>query len=202
MSAVALKSGGTIDKFIGDAVLVFFGDPDSEGEREDALKCIEMGLRMKKRVEELQKHWKKLGVVNGISIRMGIATGFCTVGNFGSDLRLDYTVLGSPVNLAARLESMAEPDCMLIDENTKNLIEEDVECKKYDTFIPKGFSRAIQVFKVNEFFPSKNRIQRKKLSHVGERVEINVLDSSDIHAAMKELREIQEYLEAQFKESK
>ena len=58
MSAIALENGGTIDKFIGDAVLVFFGDPDSEGEREDALKCFEMGLRMKKRVEELEKHWK------------------------------------------------------------------------------------------------------------------------------------------------
>ena len=202
MSAIALESGGTIDKFIGDAVLVFFGDPESEGEREDALKCVEMSLRMKQRVKELQKHWKKMGVANEISIRMGIATGYCTVGNFGSDLRLDYTVLGSPVNLAARLESMAEPNTILIDENTKNLIEEDVECKEFESFIPKGFSRAIQVFKVNEFFPSKHRIQRKKLSHVGERVEINVLDSSDIHAAMKELREIQEYLEAQFKESK
>jgi class 3 adenylate cyclase len=202
MSAIALESGGTIDKFIGDAVLVFFGDPESEGEREDALKCVEMSLRMKQRVKELQKHWKKLGVVNEISIRMGIATGYCTVGNFGSDLRLDYTVLGSPVNLAARLESMSEPNTILIDENTKNLIEEDVECKEFDSFIPKGFSRAIQVFKVNDFISSKHRSQRKKLSHTGERVEINVLDSSDIHAAMKELREIQEYLEEQFKENK
>jgi len=202
MSAIALESGGTIDKFIGDAVLVFFGDPESEGEREDALKCVEMSLRMKQRVKELQKHWKKLGVVNEISIRMGIATGYCTVGNFGSDLRLDYTVLGSPVNLAARLESMAEPNTILIDENTKNLIEEDVECKEFDSFIPKGFSRAIQVFKVNDFISSKHRSHRKKLSHTGERVEINVLDSSDIHAAMKELREIQEYLEEQFKENK
>ena len=51
MSAIALESGGTIDKFIGDAVLVFFGDPESEGEREDALKCVEMSLRMKQRVK-------------------------------------------------------------------------------------------------------------------------------------------------------
>ena len=77
-----------------------------------------------------------------------------------------------------------------------------VECKEFDSFIPKGFSRAIQVFKVNDFISSKHRTQRKKFSHTGERVEINVLDSSDIHAAMKELREIQEYLEEQFKENK
>ena len=154
------------------------------------------------KLKKLRNFWRDKGIAKPLNARIGIHTGVCTVGNFGSDLRLDYTVLGSPVNLAARLESMAEPNTILIDENTKNLIEEDVECKEFESFIPKGFSRAIQVCKVNEFFPSKHRIQRKKLSHVGERVEINVLDSSDIHAAMKELREIQEYLEKQFNESK
>ncbi len=116
MSTIALEEGGTIDKFIGDSVLVFFGDPESEGETEDALKCVEMALRMLKRVDELKKHWKKLGVSDELNVRMGIATGFCTVGNFGSDLRMDYTVLGSPVNLAARLQTMAEPNTILIDE--------------------------------------------------------------------------------------
>ena len=198
MSKIALEKGGTIDKFIGDAVLVFFGDPETEGEQEDALRCVEMGLKMKQRVEELKKHWKKIGVPNGLSIRMGVATGYCTVGNFGSDLRLDYTVLGTPVNLAARLESIAESNTMLIDENTKNLIEDFVECKEFDSFTPKGFSRTIKAFKVNDFVSSKHKINRQKLSHVGERVEINVLDSSDIHAAMKELRQIQKYIEEQF----
>ena len=202
MSSIALECGGTIDKFIGDAVLIFFGDPESEGDREDALKCVEMGLRMQQRVKELQKHWKKLGVANGIAIRMGITTGFCTVGNFGSDLRLDYTVLGSPVNLAARLESMAPPNTILVDESTKALIEEDVDCKEFDSLTPKGFARPIQVYKVDDFLSSKHRDQRKKLSHVGDRVEINVLDSSDIHAAMKELRQIQESFEEQFKENR
>ena len=104
MSAIAIECGGTIDKFIGDSVLVFFGDPESDGEEEDALKCIEMAIRMQKRVAELQRFWKKHGVSNGMRVRMGINTGYCTVGNFGSELRLDYTVLGSPVNLAARLQ--------------------------------------------------------------------------------------------------
>ena len=99
MTTIAVKSGGTIDKFIGDAIMVFFGDPETEGEVQDALKCVEMAILMRQRVEELQKHWKKMGVKNGLGIRMGISTGFCTVGNFGSDLRLDYTVLGSPVIL-------------------------------------------------------------------------------------------------------
>lgn len=129
MSAIAVECGGTIDKFIGDAVLVFFGDPETKGEEEDALKCAEMAIRMMKRVAELNKHWKKLGVVDGLKVRMGISTGFCTVGNFGSDLRLDYTVLGSPVNLAARLQTMAEHNTIFIDEYTKDLIKSQVNSK-------------------------------------------------------------------------
>lgn len=62
-----------------------------------------MAVRMQERVQELQNYWKKNGVANGLQVRMGIATGYCTVGNFGSDQRLDYTVLGSPVNLVGRL---------------------------------------------------------------------------------------------------
>ena len=120
MSTIAIKHG-TIDKFIGDALMVL--DPETLGETDDALKCIEMAIDMQERVKELQTHWRGLGAVEGISVRMGISNGFCTVGNFGSDLRLDYTILGSPVNLAARLQSMAEIDDMLVDENTKNLFQ-------------------------------------------------------------------------------
>ena len=107
-----------------------------------------MAIDMQERVKELQTHWRSLGAVEGISVRMGISNGFCTVGNFGSDLRLDYTILGSPVNLAARLQSMAEIDDMLVDENTKNLISNEVETEFLKEFTPKGFVRPIGVYKV------------------------------------------------------
>ncbi len=197
MSSIALDCGGTVDKFIGDAILVFFGDPESEGETEDALKCVEMAIRMQARAAELQKYWLKLGVSKGLHVRMGIATGFCTVGNFGSDLRLDYTVLGRPVNLAARLEAAAEPDTILIDENTQSLIKSHVGCEPVDQITPKGFVRPVQVYKVGDFISEKHRGQRRKLSRVGERVEVNVIDSSDIRAAIEELRQIHEDFEKQ-----
>ncbi len=202
MSAIAVECGGTIDKFIGDAVLVFFGDPETEGEEEDALKCAEMAIRMMKRVGELNKHWKKLGVVDGLKVRMGISTGFCTVGNFGSDLRLDYTVLGSPVNLAARLQTTAEHNTILIDEYTKDLISSHVNSKYIDDITPKGFARPIQVFQLNDFKSAKHRKRRKSLSHVGDRVEVNVLDSSNIQAAIEELKRIQEKFESDYIEMK
>ncbi len=200
MASIALDCGGTIDKFIGDAVLVFFGDPQSEGETEDALRCVEMALRMRTRVAELQKHWRRHGVSQGLHVRMGISTGFCTVGNFGSEQRLDYTVLGSPVNLAARLQSAAEPDAILIDENTHNLIAGHVACKQLDEITPKGLVRPVRVYQVEDFLSEEHRMRRRQLSRVGERVEVNVIDSSDIRAAIEELRQIQQDFEKQFKD--
>tara|TARA_A100001015_G_scaffold185186_1_gene206050 strand:- start:2949 stop:4232 length:1284 start_codon:yes stop_codon:yes gene_type:complete len=198
MTTIAVKSGGTIDKFIGDAIMVFFGDPETEGEVQDALKCVEMAILMRQRVEELQKHWKKMGVTNGLGIRMGISTGFCTVGNFGSDLRLDYTVLGSPVNLAARLQSAADRNGILIDENTNNLINDIVQTEKNNTITPKGFVRPIDTFILKDFKSQSHKDQRKMLSHSGERIEINVIDSSDIRAAIEELKNIQEKFEKEY----
>ena len=195
MTTIAVKSGGTIDKFIGDALMVFFGDPETLGETNDALKCIEMAIAMQNRVAELQSHWKNLGAANGISVRMGISNGFCTVGNFGSDLRLDYTILGSPVNLAARLQSMAEYDQMLVDENTKNLIESEVKTAFVKEYTPKGFARPIGVFRVDGFKSQDYMKNHIRLSHKGKRVEINVIDSSDITAAIEELKSIQEGFE-------
>ena len=198
MTTIAVKSGGTIDKFIGDAIMVFFGDPETEGEVQDALKCVEMAILMRQRVEEHQKHWKKMGVINGLGIRMGISTGFCTVGNFGSDLRLDYTVLGSPVNLAARLQSAADRNGILIDENTNNLINDVVQTEKNNTITPKGFVRPIDTFILKDFKSQSHKDQRKMLSHSGERIEINVIDSSDIRAAIEELKNIQEKFEKEY----
>jgi adenylate cyclase len=200
MSAIAVECGGTIDKFIGDAVLIFFGDPETDGEQEDALKCAEMAIRMMKRVSELNKNWKKLGVVNGMKVRMGISTGFCTVGNFGSDLRMDYTVLGSPVNLAARLQSIAEENTILIDGHTKDLINSHVDTKYLEDITPKGFARPISLYRLNDFKSGDHRNRRKSLTHVGKRVEVNVLDSSNIQAAIEELKLIQEGFERDYAE--
>ena len=107
----------------------------------------------------------------------------------------DYTILGSPVNLAARLQSMAEVGDMLVDENTKNLISSEVETDFVKEYTPKGFVRPIGVYKVKKLKSQKE--DRIRLSHKGKRVEINVTDSSDIRAAIEELKSIQQAYEKQ-----
>jgi len=202
MSSIAIQCGGTIDKFIGDAVMVFFGDPESDGAEEDALKAVEMALLMQQRVGELQSHWKKLGVPKPMKVRMGITSGYCTVGNFGSDKRLDYTVLGRPVNLASRLEGLAEPGSVLISDSTCNLVSEHVACESVGEVNPKGFARPVEVFKVLEFrsSESRDRLLRRRLSRSGDHVEVSVTDSSDIRAAIEELRRIQLEFEQQIRD--
>jgi class 3 adenylate cyclase len=118
MSKIALQFGGTIDKYVGDAILIFFGDPDTQGVKADAVACVKMAIAMSKRMRQLDSVWRASGIEKPPRFRTGINTGFCTVGNFGSEDRMDYTIIGSGVNLARRLEQMAPPGEILISYET------------------------------------------------------------------------------------
>src|SRR5512133_380187 len=83
MSKIALEYGGTLDKFIGDAMVIFFGDPESLGVREDAMRCVSMALAMQRRMSELQILWREMGSDKTFQVRMGINTGYCDVGSLG-----------------------------------------------------------------------------------------------------------------------
>ena len=148
MSAIALEYGATIDKYIGDAMLLFFGDPESKGVKEDAKACVMMAIAMQRRMRELEQEWRDRGLERPFRIRMGICTGFCTVGNFGSRDRLDYTIIGNEVNLAARLETAAEPGSILIAHETNALVQDLVLTEEQPPMTVKGFARPIANFKV------------------------------------------------------
>src|SRR3546814_8870353 len=93
MSKICLKYGGTIDKFVGDCVMVFFGDPASQGAKKDAVAAVSMAITMRKHMKVLRQQWRAQGITKPMEIRMGINTGYCTVGNFGADTRMDYTII-------------------------------------------------------------------------------------------------------------
>lgn len=150
MTRIAMRYGGTVDKFIGDAVMVFFGDPTSKGGKEDATACVMMAIEMQKHMKLLRQKWKREGIEQKLEIRIGINTGYVTVGNFGTDTRLDYTILGTDVNLASRLESSCRPGHILISEATHELVKDRVLCRNMGDIQVKGFNRPIPVFEVNE----------------------------------------------------
>ena len=148
MAQVVSKHGGTLDKFIGDAVLVFFGDPETNGVAEDAAACVWMALEMKEAIVELNREWLAKGIRQGFEVRMGISTGFSTVGNFGSDERMDYTIIGKQVNLANRLQAAAQPGEILIGQETWLLVRDVFRCVAKKPVQAKGFERPIQTYAV------------------------------------------------------
>lgn len=148
MSDIALSYGATIDKFIGDAMLIFLGDPKSLGIKEDALQCVRMAMAMQRRMAALQETWRKKGYRQPFQMRIGINTGFCDVGNFGSEQRMEYTIIGAQVNLAARLEHACEPDGILLSDETYVLVKDEIECEARESFAAKGIAKEIPCFLV------------------------------------------------------
>ena len=143
MSTIALRHGATVDKFIGDAMLLFFGDPETKGVAEDARACLQMAVDMQRRLGELNAQWHKRGIEQPFRARMGINTGFCNVGNFGSDDRMDYTIIGAEANLAARLQSIAEPGGIVMSYETYALVNDMVRAHPLPPIAVKGISREI-----------------------------------------------------------
>jgi class 3 adenylate cyclase len=148
MSAIALEYGATIDKYIGDAIMIFFGDPESHGVQEDAIRCVSMAITMQRRMEELSNRWADYGLHEPFRMRIGINTAYCTVGNFGSEHRLDYTVIGGGVNVASRLETAAKASNILMSEDTYNLVRDSILCREADLITMKGFANPIRTFEV------------------------------------------------------
>ena len=159
MSKIALKHGGTIDKFVGDAILIFFGDPETKGEKEDAKACALMALEMKERMKFLRKIWENQGISKPLEIRIGINTGYCNVGNFGSKERLDYTIIGGEVNLASRLESNAAIGQILISHETYVLIKEHILCEKKGELSVKGLAHKVQTYQLIDTKDNLNKVK-------------------------------------------
>ncbi len=150
MAKIALQYGATIDKYVGDGIVIFFGDPESRGVKEDAVACVEMAIAMRNRMIELEEDWHARGLETPLKSRFGVNTGFCTVGNFGSEDRLDYTIVGSGANLASRLESMSEPGQILISYETFALVKDKISCVEYGKIDVKGFPRPVAIYSVED----------------------------------------------------
>ena len=172
MTDIALDHGATIDKYIGDAMMVFFGDPDSKGEQEDARACVKMALKMRDRISDLQDKWQRQGFADPFVIRMGMNTGYCNVGNFGSDQRLTYTIIGSEVNVAQRLEASAQPGGILMSYETYAHAQDLIEVEQLNSISMKGVKREIKVFSVLNKIRQGNNIKESshKIKNVPERI--------------------------------
>jgi len=153
MTRIALGHGAYFDKFIGDAMMFYFGDPESKGVKEDATSCVRMAVEMQRRLRQLQTGWQEKGLIDRpFEARIGINTGYCTVGNFGSEDRMDYTIIGGEVNLAARLEAHADSGGILMAAETYSLVKEWLFADEREAITMKGFSKPIRTFSVQGIY--------------------------------------------------
>ena len=192
MSAIALRHGGTVDKFIGDAILVFFGDPETKGVTEDARACLRMAVEMQQRLEVLSVQWRQRGIEQPFCARMGINTGYCNVGNFGSNDRMEYTIIGAAANLAARLQSIAEPGGICLSYETYALVRDLVEAQPLAPIVMKGLSREIIPYAVKGWsgeVSGRTQVIREQTPGLDLFVDPDAMSESGVEQAKRRLTE-------------
>ncbi len=144
MISIVHEYDGTLNKIVGDGLLIFFGDPvpmEDHGER-----AVQMAVDMQKKVSELKADWLQYGHELGVGI--GINTAYMTVGNIGSDIHRDYTIIGNHVNVAARLESQATAGQILISHRTYSKVKGQVKVEEIGTVRVKGIHDPIRTYNV------------------------------------------------------
>lgn len=199
MSKIALRNGATIDKYIGDEIMMFFGDPETLGVRSDAVACVRTAVEMQMRGKELERKWIDLGIEKPFRMRIGINTGYCTVGNFGSEDRMDYTIIGNEVNLAARLQTLADPGRIAIAHETYSLVRDHFNATEAKPRRVKGFDGPIRNYLVDlpagdeAVIKPTHAISREGLSVT---LEAAKMSSDDRAQAVKEIEHLLALLKA------
>lgn len=147
---------GTLDKYIGDCVMAIFGAPVFH--QDSPLRAVKCALGMKKRVQELKQHWqKKLSIpdVASFEIGIGINTGEVIAGNIGNEKRMEYTVVSTAVNIASRLEDIAEPGQILISKNTYEAVKEYVSVQQLPPVKLKNISQPVEIYEVKSLLAER-----------------------------------------------
>ena len=150
MTAVAVAEGGTLIDFAGDGLLVIYGAPNGTPEDEQAAHAIQTALAMRDRVRALAAALRSRGVPAEVQVRVGVNTGHCTVGVFGSDVMRAYKAVGLAVNIASRLQAEAEPGSILCGFRTYAVVEDRVRAVRREPLTVKGASRPVEAWEILE----------------------------------------------------
>ena len=148
MSKVIYKHGGTVDKYEGDAIIAFFGEPVHYDDH--AMRALNASLDMRKALFEMREKWAKEGRPSQIEMGIGVNSGEVFVGMVGSEQRINYTVIGDNANLASRLQDLTKTYAwpILISESTYQSVKDEFETEFADAVTVKGKTQAVNVYKV------------------------------------------------------
>jgi class 3 adenylate cyclase len=148
MTAVLVAHGGNLDNYIGDGLMALFGAPMVMEEPAQAWAAVRAAFAMKARAEELTAAIRGRGIPADLRVRVGVNTGLCTVGVFGSDIMRAYKAVGFAVNMAARLQSEAEPGAVLVGFRTYALVKDRVVAEQREALTLKGAARPVEAWEI------------------------------------------------------
>jgi adenylate cyclase len=148
MAKIADDFGATVNQFVGDGIMAFFGAPEATDDRDHALRAVRMALAMQRRMGDLREKWFREGVQTPFRIRIGINTGVASVGDFGSEGRTTYSAIGNQTNLTARIQEHCEPGRVLIGHTTWGLVKDAIPCEERGEIEIKGIHYPVRVYRV------------------------------------------------------
>jgi adenylate cyclase len=184
------KTHGVVDKFIGDSMMAHWGTAYTTGSvRKDAYNCISAALMMRRELYRMNKNRKPEDPATPrIRIGCGINTGIVTAGQIGSDLRMEYTVTGDPVNLASRVEALNKPFCtdILIAEDTWRLVRKRFITEEMPPVTVKGKEKPVRIFAVINY--AKTKKGPRSLAKIRRLLGIKPPDFSKIDASADEAK--------------
>lgn len=148
MATIADAFGATLNQFVGDGIMIFFGAPDATRDEDHALRAVKMAEAMQRRMGELREKWFQEGIQEPFQIRIGINTGVASVGDFGSAGRITYSAIGNQTNLTARIQAACEPGRILVSHTTWALVKDQIAYKEHGEIQVKGLHYPVRVYEV------------------------------------------------------
>ena len=148
MTAAVIAYGGSLDNFIGDGVMAVFGAPQEMAEADQAWSAVRAAMEMRDRCRELARSLRDRGIPADPQIRVGLNTAHCTVGVFGSEVMRAYKAVGFAVNVAARLQTAADPGSILCGFRTYALVKDRVTAEERGALTVKGAARPVEAWEI------------------------------------------------------
>lgn len=148
MARIADRYAATLNQMVGDGIMIFFGAPTATDDRDHALRAVRMALEMQARMSVLQDMWFRQGFQRPFLIRIGLNTGFTSVGDFGSEGRKVYSAVGLQTNLAARIQAQCEAGKILISHSTWALVHNEIPCIAKGQILVKGIHYPVLTYEV------------------------------------------------------
>ncbi|MDR1444176.1 MAG: response regulator [Treponema sp.] len=173
LSDIILEQRGTIDKYVGDAVIAFFGAPLEFPDH--ALRACTAAVLMRRKEQELNREFHENGLISApLLTRIGVNTGSMVVGNMGSQRKMNYTIMGNAVNITSRLEGLNKMygTWILVSEDTVRETGDNFLVRRLDRVRPAGFHTSIRVYELIEFSAVVTEKQRKTVDVFHEALDL------------------------------